>query len=78
MIENQEVTMARIMGSSKNIYIIPTDYYDIQIEARNASGFDIIINFNVKITGGSQFTKYNNVYLIFSFFCILSTKYILE
>lgn len=68
MIENQEVTMARIMGSSKNIYVINTDYYDIQLEARNASGFDIIINFDIKISGGTQLSKYNNIYFLISNF----------
>jgi hypothetical protein len=68
MTENQEVTMARIMGSSKNIYTINTDYYDIQVEARNASGFDIIINFSIKLSGGNQYSKYNNIYFLISNF----------
>lgn len=67
IIESHELTMGRIMGSPKNIYKIKLDNFDINIEAKNASGFDVIDEFKVRIQGQKGKSEYfKNIFFLIS------------
>lgn len=66
IVANEEITIGRVMGSLNNSYTLKLDYYDIVIEAKNASGFDIAISFDIGISAESSFNKYQSVYYLIS------------